>query len=94
MMAKPIKSSPAAILRSFQKDEQYYNWFRNEVNTVFQRLLGPRKWIQWSGQLDALAGFAYYSATTLAGLQTLGEEYVRIVQVEGDRLRVPSVLVS
>lgn len=93
-MVKPIKPSPAAVLRSIQKDEQYYNWFKSEVNLVLQRLLGPRTWIQWKGQVDAMAGLLYYSATTLVGLQTLGEEYVRIVQVDGDQLRVPHFIVS
>jgi peroxin-10 len=56
-----------------------------------QKVLGPRTWFQWKQQIDTLSDLLYYSTTTLSGLQTLGEEYVRIVQIEGDRLKVPSV---
>lgn len=91
---KPIPPKAAAVLRSVQKDEQYSSWVKNETNLVFQKILGPRLWIQWKQQIDFVSDFIYYSATTLNGVQTLGEEYVRIVQIEGDQLRVPSFRVS
>ena len=87
----PIKPKSAAILRSVQKDEQYSSWFKNETNLVLQKILGPRKWFQWKQEIDTLADLFYYSTTTLSGLQTLGEEYVRIVQIEGNQLKVPSL---
>jgi len=87
---KPITPKAAAVLRSVQKDEQYSSWMKNETNLIFQKILGPRLWIQWKQQIDFVSDFIYYSATILNGVQTLGEEYVRIVQIEGDQLRVPS----
>ena len=91
---KVIPPRPAAILRSVQKDEQYSIWFKNDVNQLLQQILGARNWIQWKQQIELLADLTYYAATTLSGLQTLGEEYVRIVQVEHDKLKVPSFRVS
>lgn len=90
-LRRPIIPKPFAILRSVQKDEQYSSSFKNETNLVMQKILGPRTWFQWKQQIDTLSDLLYYSTTTLTGLQTLGEEYVRIVQIEGDQLKLPSV---
>ena len=89
-----MRPRPAAILRAAQKDEQYSCWFRTETNLLLQKLLGPRTWIQWKQQIELLTDLVYYSSTTLNGLQTLGEEYVRIVQIEDNRLQAPSFRVS
>lgn len=94
MRARPIRPTAAAVLRSIQKDEQYVETFKSQVSNLFRLACGPRVWIKWRSELDALATFTYYAATTLSGLQTLGEEYVRIVQIERDKLKVPSLLVS
>ena len=91
---KPIKPSAAAILRSIQKDEQYVDVVRNQVNQLIRLVVGPRSWIRWRHEIEAIATFLYYGATTLNGLQTLGEEYVRIVQIEGNQLKMPSLIVS
>lgn len=89
-----IRPRAAAVLRSVQKDEQYSSWFRTETNLVLQKLLGPRTWIQWKQQIELLSDTIYYTATTLNGVQTLGEEYVRIVQIEGNQLKCPTFRVS
>ncbi|KAI1281915.1 Peroxisome biogenesis factor 10 [Halotydeus destructor] len=89
---KPICPSRSSILRSVQKDQYYVNYYHNLANELCQAYLGPRQWIKWKDELDSLIMFSYYAATTLSGLQTLGEEYVRIVQVEQSRLKVPSLI--
>lgn len=90
MNRKPIKPSPAAVLRSVQKDEQYTEKMKQEVHQLLQVILGPRNWIHWKQSINLATDLAYYGLTTLSGLQTLGEEYVRIVQIEGNNLKIPS----
>lgn len=89
-----IRPRQAAMLRCVQKDDQYCSWFRTETNLLFQKVLGPRNWIQWKQQVELLSDAIYYTATTLNGIQTLGEEYVRIVQIDGNQLKSPSFRVS
>ncbi|XP_039330047.1 peroxisome biogenesis factor 10 isoform X2 [Saimiri boliviensis] len=55
-------------------------------------LSGARKWLEWRKEAELLSDVAYFGLTTLAGYQTLGEEYVSIVQVDPSGRRVPSWL--
>jgi len=81
----------AEILRAHQKDEQYLLYLRREVHEVARRYLGLRNWIKYEDVIDAASNFLYYAVTTVSGLQTLGEEYVSLIQVVDERpLRIPS----
>ncbi|XP_023070914.1 peroxisome biogenesis factor 10 isoform X4 [Piliocolobus tephrosceles] len=53
---------------------------------------GARKWLEWRKEVELLSDVAYFGLTTLAGYQTLGEEYVSIIQVDPSQTRVPSWL--
>ncbi|EHB00346.1 Peroxisome biogenesis factor 10 [Heterocephalus glaber] len=53
---------------------------------------GAKKWLEWRKEIELLSDVAYFGLTTLAGYQTLGEEYVGIVQVDPSQQRVPSRL--
>ncbi|NWS17549.1 PEX10 factor, partial [Pachyramphus minor] len=53
---------------------------------------GARSWLQWRREVELLSDVAYFVLTTLSGYQTLGEEYVNIIQVDPSRKKVPSVL--
>nr|XP_010955940.1 peroxisome biogenesis factor 10 [Camelus bactrianus] len=53
---------------------------------------GAKKWLEWRKEIELLSDVAYFGLTTLAGYQTLGEEYVGIVQVDPSQSRVPSRL--
>lgn len=78
------------ILRAFRKDEQHISALQREVSDVSRMLFGIPWWIRWKSDLEALSTFVYYFATTLSGLQTLGEEYVHIVQVKRSLKEMPS----
>ena len=93
-MPRPNDPSQGSVLRSVQKDQLYTTWFRNEGHLFLQKILGPRVWIQWKQEIDVACDLLYYTATTLNGLQTLGEEYVRIVQIQGNQLKLPSLKVT
>ncbi|CAB1330247.1 unnamed protein product [Coregonus sp. 'balchen'] len=56
------------------------------------RLLQARskRWLHWRKEIQLLSDLAYYGLTTFSGYQTLGEEYVSIIQVDPTLRRVPS----
>lgn len=82
----------AEILRSSQKDQFYISQLRSRIADVFQSWAGARAWIKWRSELDLLTDCLYFGLTTLSGLQTLGEEYVNILQVDHTQRSVPSLL--
>ncbi|GAB1603765.1 peroxisome biogenesis factor 10-like [Argonauta hians] len=73
----------AEILRSKEKDEFYMSKLRYSLSDNFQNIFGMRRWISFRKELEVLADFGYFLLTTAAGFQTLGEEYVNIVPVDG-----------
>ncbi|KAK2840824.1 hypothetical protein Q7C36_012403 [Tachysurus vachellii] len=85
-----VPANQPQLIRSSQKDEFYQTSLRNNTNDAFQTLAGSRRWLQWRKELEVLSDLAYYSLTTLSGYQTLGEEYVNIIQVDPTRRRIPS----
>ncbi|KAG7332186.1 hypothetical protein KOW79_004020 [Hemibagrus wyckioides] len=87
-MSKP--ANQPQLIRSAQKDEYYQTSLRNNANEAFQTLAGSRRWLQWRKEVEVLSDLAYYALTTLSGYQTLGEEYVSIIQVDPTRRRIPS----
>jgi peroxin-10 len=88
---KPIKPKIGQLLRSAEKDEQNLIVLNSDFNSIFQKWFGIRNWIQWRQELILFNKFVYYLLTTVSGLQTLGEEYVNIVQIDGNKLLVPKL---
>nr|XP_037281299.1 peroxisome biogenesis factor 10-like [Rhipicephalus microplus] len=78
------------ILRAHQKDEQHIASLQKDVSEVTRAVLGMRRWIRWRLEVDALTSLVYYCATTLSGYQTLGEEYVHILQLGRTLKTVPT----
>lgn len=87
---EPLKPKPAAIITSAKKDEDYIKLVKNDLDDLFQYYFGIRNWIKYRNGLTVLSRFAYYSLTTLSGLQSLGEEYTNVVMIESNQLKVPS----
>ncbi|KAM4873563.1 peroxisome biogenesis factor 10 isoform 1-T1 [Thomomys bottae] len=86
------RAGPAEVIRSAQKDEQYRGGLRGAAGGAVHSLAGAKKWLEWRKELELLSDVAYFGLTTVAGYQTLGEEYVGIVQVDPSQRRVPSRL--
>ncbi|XP_067826335.1 peroxisome biogenesis factor 10 [Heptranchias perlo] len=78
------------LIRSNQKDEYYLSSLRSCVNEACQIFAGAKRWLEWRKEIELLADLTYFCLTTLAGYQTLGEEYVNIIQVDPSGHRVPS----
>ncbi|XP_044065889.1 peroxisome biogenesis factor 10 isoform X1 [Siniperca chuatsi] len=83
-------ANQSQLIRSSQKDEYYQTFLRNNANEAFQTLAGSKRWLDWRREIELLSDFAYYGLTTFSGYQTLGEEYVNIVQVDPTKHQIPS----
>uniref|UniRef100_A0A8C8ZRT6 Peroxisome biogenesis factor 10 n=1 Tax=Prolemur simus TaxID=1328070 RepID=A0A8C8ZRT6_PROSS len=85
-------ASPPEVIRAAQKDEYYRGGLRSAAGGALHCLAGAKKWLEWRKEIELLSDMAYFGLTTLAGYQTLGEEYVSIVQVDPSQRHVPSQL--
>ncbi|NXU49626.1 PEX10 factor, partial [Turnix velox] len=85
-------AGPARLVRSGQKDELYQSGLRSGAGATLHGLAGAKKWLEWRKEIELLSDVAYFVLTTLSGYQTLGEEYVNIIQVDPTKRRVPSFL--
>ncbi|XP_063965578.1 peroxisome assembly protein 10-B-like [Lytechinus pictus] len=93
-MATFQSAGQAEIIRSSQKDEVYQTQLRGSIHDVVQSLIGARFWVRWRKELDVVSDVLYFGLTTVAGFQTLGEEYVNILQVDNTRRAIPSLQVG
>ncbi|XP_038131028.1 peroxisome biogenesis factor 10 [Cyprinodon tularosa] len=85
-----VPANQAQLIRSSQKDEFYRTVLRNSANEACHTVAGSKRWLDWRREIELLSDLAYYGLTTLSGYQTLGEEYVGIVQVDPSKRRIPS----
>ncbi|XP_014799383.1 PREDICTED: peroxisome biogenesis factor 10 isoform X2 [Calidris pugnax] len=85
-----VAAGPARLVRCGQKDELHRSGLRSGAGAALHGLAGAKKWLEWRKEIELLSDVAYFVLTTLSGYQTLGEEYVNIVQVDPTKKRVPS----
>lgn len=85
-----FSANQSQLIRSSQKDEYYQSFLRNNANEAFQTLAGSKRWLDWRKEIELLSDLTYYTLTTFSGYQTLGEEYMNIIQVDPSKCRIPS----
>ncbi|KAJ1733950.1 peroxisome biogenesis factor 10 [Coemansia sp. Benny D160-2] len=78
------------IVRAEQKDMYYQQRIQMELADLVQQTWGTRYYARYHKVVDAVASAIYYAVTTVAGAQTLGEEYCGIVQIDAKRQLFPS----
>ena len=74
------------------QDEAYLQQLTEACYDTIRRLLGPRKALSWGREIRVLSELLYYTLTTGAGQQTLGEEYCDVVLAAGRGSGPPSIL--
>ncbi|XP_071101936.1 peroxisome biogenesis factor 10-like [Haliotis cracherodii] len=84
------RSGTAEILRSHQKDDYHLSYLRKLIADVVQTIAGARRWMHWRKELDLLSDTGYFLLTTLSGCQTVGEEYVNIIQTDRTLRALPA----
>ncbi|XP_015266418.1 PREDICTED: peroxisome biogenesis factor 10 [Gekko japonicus] len=87
----PVEAGPARLVRSAQKDEVYRGALKSGAGAALGGLAGAKTWLEWQKEIELLADVSYFTLTTLSGYQTLGEEYVNIIQVDPSGKRIPSL---
>ncbi|XP_006732462.1 peroxisome biogenesis factor 10 isoform X2 [Leptonychotes weddellii] len=86
----PAAAGPAEVVRAAQKDDYYRGGLRSAAGGALHSLAGAKRWLECRREVELLSDVAYFGLTTFAGYQTLGEEYVGVIQVDPSRSRVPS----
>ncbi|XP_061398442.1 peroxisome biogenesis factor 10 [Musca vetustissima] len=81
------------IVRSVQKDAKYTGELSEDFSDIL-RLTGPRNWIKYNSLTKLLAEISYHGFASLNNLQTLGEEYTGIIQVDSAYKQIPSSLLQ
>ncbi|XP_077168522.1 peroxisome biogenesis factor 10 [Paroedura picta] len=87
----PVEAGPARLVRSAQKDDVYRGALKSGAGAALGGLAGAKTWLEWQKEIELLADVSYFTLTTLLGYQTLGEEYVNIIQVDPSGKRIPSL---
>lgn len=80
------------VIRTTQKDLQYTSEIHQNVLEISQFLQNNRNLIKFSELSKLLSNLCYHGFATLNRLQTLGEEYTGIIQIDSTTDRLPSKL--
>lgn len=83
-------AGPAEILRASQKDISYVNNLQQNVLEIYRHFFGSRSVIIYSPYIKLITEISYYGYLALCNLQTLGEEYTGIMQVDPSFITIPS----
>jgi peroxin-10 len=78
----------AEILRTVQKDLSYTQEIQQNLSELL-RMSNGRQWIRYNHLCKIVAELAYHGFTSLNRLQTLGEEYTGIIQMDSSRASIP-----
>lgn len=87
-------SGPAEILRADQKDEELYERINQQLCGFLLKFKGHVFINKNKQNIFCTSQLLYYALTTLSKLQTLGEEYTKIVQVGKTGKHVPGLMQS
>lgn len=77
------------ILRTVQKDLSYTNTLGQELANIV-RICDTRTWIRYNDLFQLIAELMYHGFTGYANLQTLGEEYTGIIQIDSRYIALPN----
>ncbi|EGK96257.1 AGAP000928-PB [Anopheles gambiae str. PEST] len=79
----------AEIIRTVQKDQEHIEYVRAALSEVLL-LLSQRHWFRYNALCKLVAEVLYHHYAILHNLQTLGEEYTGIIQVDANYVMLPN----
>ncbi|XP_055911412.1 peroxisome biogenesis factor 10 [Eupeodes corollae] len=91
MSFRHAKARQPETIRTVQKDLTYTNELTEDLSDIL-RMSGPRNWIKYNNVCKFIAEIAYHGFASLNDLQTLGEEYTGIIQIDHNYRTAPSKL--
>ncbi|KAK2720166.1 uncharacterized protein LOC136036706 [Artemia franciscana] len=86
-----MEADCAPVVRSNQKDQNTINQIKNFLISSCSGFSDRLFSVKYSQHIEALAVLLYYSVTTLAQRQTIGEEYTGLLQVDSTKRKLPSL---
>lgn len=81
------------ILRTVQKDETFTNQIGQNLSDAL-RCTNTKLWIKYNHLCTLLAELSYHGFASWNNLQTLGEEYTGIIQIDNKYITLPSKLLQ
>lgn len=80
----------AEVLRAAQRDELIVERIYQGASDALLQAAGNRVWMKYHASLPTVAKILYSAVTTLSDIQTLGEEYTGIIQINCKLQKLPS----
>lgn len=81
------------ILRTVQKDLSYTNQLAHDYSDIL-KFGSNRLWIKYNHLCNLLAELSYHGFASWNNLQTLGEEYTGIIQIDNRYVALPNKLLQ
>lgn len=81
------------ILRTVQKDATFTNQLGHDLSDIL-RITNKKLWIKYNSLCTLLMELAYHGFASYNNLQTLGEEYTGIIQIDSKYIALPSKLLQ
>ena len=79
------------IIRSEEKDHYMINHLSQQLDELYTKVFGLNNFHIYQPYLHYLSELLYYLTTTLSNRQTIGEEYVCLIQYNPITKRIPSI---
>ncbi|CAF0977919.1 unnamed protein product [Adineta steineri] len=80
------------IIRSEEKDRYMISQLSKQLDELYTKLFGLNNFHIYQTYLHRLSEFLYYLTTTLSNRQTIGEEYICLIQYNPQKKQIPSLL--
>lgn len=93
-MTRLFPADISEIIRASNRDEEHINSITELIIKNLRLHLNPRKILQYSYYAPVLGKIIYYASTSLLKKQTLGEEYMNLIQVVSrSKKQLPSTFI-
>lgn len=79
----------AEIIRTIQKDQTYIDEIRSQLSDILL-LVSQKDWFKYNHLCKLIAEVLYHQYAIVHNLQTLGEEYTGIIQVDSNYVMLPN----
>uniref|UniRef100_U5EZB7 RING-type E3 ubiquitin transferase n=1 Tax=Corethrella appendiculata TaxID=1370023 RepID=U5EZB7_9DIPT len=83
----------AEIIRTIQKDQTYIDELRSNLSDMLL-MISQKNWFKYNHLCKLIAEISYHHYAILNNLQTLGEEYTGIIQVDSQYSELPNKAVQ
>lgn len=80
------------IIRSEEKDRYIISQLSQQFDELYRKIFGLNHFHIYQPFLHRLSQLIYYFTTTLANRQTIGEEYVCLIQYDAKQRQIPSLI--